>query len=156
MSWACIVILLTILPGQSPIATGDSASQQAARSKRERLREFYTNEAAGYTIFRDASRDERVELRREPVCVWTNPLRQGGLDGAVFVWTCRGRAEVPGCFWWHYAIGRFTDLDLWVRYKGEEVFTAPLIPYNSKYADPERRYHAFPDRDISRVEEENP
>jgi hypothetical protein len=287
MSSVCIFILLTVLPGQSPISSDDSASEQAARSKRERLREFYTGEAAGYTIFRDASRQERVELRREPVYVWTNPLRQGGLAGAVFVWTCRGRAEVLGSFWslqatgrrrlyhefhslslsvldverpgthtsswtprapgikttpiagaprparsaaqrlsqireltrdfssstkdrrqrrwelrllpqplyryestdpdvsdgalfafvssdvtdpeallviearkkdgaadpiWHYAIARFTDLDLSVRYKGKEVFTAPLIPYNS-IADPEGRYNAFPDRDISPVEE---
>jgi hypothetical protein len=285
-----LFVFLTTLLGQPPVAQDDSASQQDARSKRERLREFYTNEAAGYTIFRDACRNESVELRREPVYVWTNPLRERGLAGAVFVWTCRGRAEVLGCFWslqttgrprlyhefhslslsvlaverpgthtsiwtprapgikitpipgaprparspaqrlsqmrvltrdfssstndrrqrrwelrllpqplyryestdpdvsdgalfafvssdatdpeallviearkvdgaadpiWHYAIARFTDLDLWVRYQGKEVFTAPLIPYNS-IADPERRYDAVPDRDISPVEEKNP
>ena len=62
-------------------------------------------EAAGYTIYRDASRKERVELRREPVYVWTNPVRVGGQDGAVYVWTCRGRAEVLGTFFSYPATG---------------------------------------------------
>ncbi len=30
---------------------------------------------------------------------------------------------------WHYAVARFTDLNLWVRHKGKEVFSAPLVPY---------------------------
>ena len=75
-----------------------TASQQSARTKRDRLMEIYLSEAAEYTIYRDASRKERVELRREPVYVWTNPVRAGGQDGAVYVWTCRGRAEVLGSF----------------------------------------------------------
>ena len=29
---------------------------------------------------------------------------------------------------WHYAVARFTDLNLWVRHKGTVVFTAVLIP----------------------------
>ncbi len=64
------------------------------------------SDAAGYTIYRDASRKEKVELQREPVYVWTNPVRDGGQDGAVFVWTCRGRAEVLGAFFSFPATGR--------------------------------------------------
>ena len=93
------------LLGQPPAPKDDSASQQAARSKRERLLEIYTKDAAGYTIYRDASRKEKVELQREPVYVWTNPVREGGQDGAVFVWTCRGRAEVLGTFFSFPATG---------------------------------------------------
>ena len=96
MARTWLLLLLPALMGQSPASKDDSASQQAARIKRERLLEIYTKDAAGYTIYRDASRKEKVELRREPVYVWTNPVREGGQDGAVFVWTCRGRAEVLG------------------------------------------------------------
>ena len=96
MRWTWLLLLLPFLLGQSPAPKDGSASQQAARSKRERLLEIYTKDAAGYTIYRDASRKEKVELQREPVYVWTNPVREGGQDGVVFVWTCRGRAEVLG------------------------------------------------------------
>jgi hypothetical protein len=105
MSPAWLLIVLTTVPGQSPVAKEDAAAQQAARAKRERLHEIYATEAAGYTIHRDASRKDKVELRPEPVYIWTNPVRGGGQDGAVYVWTCRGRAEVLGCFFSYPATG---------------------------------------------------
>jgi hypothetical protein len=89
-SW--ILLFATTMQAQD-----DPASRQAARSKHERLLEIYTKDATEYTIHRDASRKDRVELRREPVFVCSNPTREGG-DGAVFVWTYRGRAEVLGTF----------------------------------------------------------
>jgi hypothetical protein len=291
MSWTCLLILLAAVPGQTAVAKDEAPTQQAARAKRERLLEIYTSDAEGYTIYRDSSRKERVELRREPVYVWTNPLRAGGQDGAVYVWTCRGRAEVLGCFFsapakgprkvahefqslslavlavertgartspwtpqapgielapipgapapsraapqrlsqmrtlthdfsastkdpqgerwelrllpqplyryestdrdvldgalfafvtsagtdpeillliearkpaqadgpvWHYAIARFTDQQLWVRHKGEEVFTAPLIVYKARLQDPKDRYHVFDDRTIPPTGEQAP
>jgi hypothetical protein len=105
MSPAWLFIVLTSVPGQSPAANDDAAAQRAARAKRERLLEIYATEAAGYTIYRDAGRKDRVELRPEPVYVWTNPVRGGGQDGAVYVWTCRGRAEVLGTFFSFPATG---------------------------------------------------
>ena len=92
-------------PGHSPIAKDPDGSQRLARTKRDRLMEIYVGDAAEYTIYRDASRKERVELRREPVYVWTNPVRTHGQDGAVFVWTCRGRPEALGCFFSFPATG---------------------------------------------------
>ena len=72
--------------------------------------EIYGAEAAEYAIYRDASRKEKVELRPEPVYVWTNPVRGGGQDGAVYVWTCRGRAEALGSFFSYPASGQATPL----------------------------------------------
>ena len=291
MSPAWLLIMLTTVPSQTPVVKDDAATQQAARAKRERLLEIYTSEATGYTIYRDASRKDKVELRREPVYIWTNPVRSGGQDGAVYVWTCRGRAEVLGSFFsfpatgtrrmshefhslsqsvldiqrpgthastwapqaagieiapipgapgpgrsapqrlaqmrtlthdfsastkdheerrwelrllpqplyryestdpevvdgalfafvtsagtdpeallviearkpsdtddpsWHYAIARFTDLQLWVRHKGKEVLSAPSVVYNAPTQDPKHRYRVFHDRDIPPVEEKAP
>jgi hypothetical protein len=266
-------------------AKDDSASKQADRSKHERLLEIYSNDAAEFTIYRDASRKDRAELRREPVLVGSDAARGGG-DGAVFVWTCRGRPEVIGHIFsfpttgprglyhefhslslavldvsrsgthastwtplapgielaaiagaprparsapqrlsqmraltrdfsasttdhtkrrlelrllpqplyryestdpdvldgavfafvtstdaeallviearkpapadgpvWDYAICRFTDLSLLVRHKGKEVFTAPLIPYNSPQQDPKYRFRVYHDRDIPAIED---
>ena len=93
-----LFMLLTTAPGQAPIAKDDAPAHEAARAKRERLLAIYAGEAAGYTIYRDASHKEKVELRRDPVYVWTNPVRTNGQDGAVYVWTCRGRAEVLSSF----------------------------------------------------------
>src|SRR4051812_37295578 len=64
-----------------------------SKSRRERMLEVYRSEARGYTIYRDATRREEARLLPEPGYTWTNPTGSGGLDGAVFVWTCRGRAE---------------------------------------------------------------
>jgi hypothetical protein len=154
-------------PGQSPVAKDDPAAQLAARAKRERLLEIYAGEAAEYTIYRDSSRNERVELQREPVYVWTNPVRTGGQDGAVYVWTCRGRAEVLGCFFSYPANGprqlshEFHSLSLSVlqvdragthpkrwtpRAPGLEVVPIPAAPAPSRSA-PQRlsqmRTHAY-------------
>jgi hypothetical protein len=86
-----VLALLPLVTGQAP----DERSKPG-QALRERVVETYTREAGGYAIYRDASRSEKLTLRKEPVYVWTNPTRAGGQDGAVFVWTCRGRAEVVG------------------------------------------------------------
>ena len=283
MSTAASLLLLLAATMQ---AKDDSTLKRPDRIKHERLLEMYTNDAAEYTIYRDASRKERVELQREPVFNWTNVLGAGDEYGAVFVWTCRGRVEVVGTVFsfpeagqrklchefhslslstldvnrsgsnpwipeapgiglapipgapapassaprrliqmralahdfsastkdskerrwelrllpqplaryqstdpdvwdggvftfvtsagtdpeallvvearkppaggdpiWHYAIGRFTDLNLRVRHKGKEVFFAPLVPYDSPRQDPKQRYHVFFERYIPPIED---
>ena len=80
-----LILLLPALLGQAPAADTDDPRRQGPQ--RDRLREIYLAEAAGYTIYRDPSRKEKVELRREPVYVWTNPIATSGQDGHVFVWT---------------------------------------------------------------------
>ncbi len=282
MTW---ILLLGVL-GQGESAVG-SEKGQAGKTKRERLLDLYLTEAESYTIYRDASRKEKVDLRREPIYVWTNPVREGS-DGVVCIWTFRGRAEVIGAFFsfpqtgtrdlyheflslslsvldvvhpakqegswvpeapgidltpiaaapkpartasqrlvqmralsrdfsastkdgkerrwelrllpqplyryestdpvildgtvfafvtsagtdpeamlvvearataaggepaWQYAVGRFTDLNLVVRYKGKEVFTAPYIEPNAPRQDSKHRYRVFRDRSIPPVED---
>jgi hypothetical protein len=55
---------------------------------------------------------------------------------------------------WQYGIARFTDLDLWVRYKGQEVFTAPLLPFRVHQDDSTNRYRLFYDRDMAAIKED--
>jgi hypothetical protein len=69
---------------------------EAARAQRERLFKLHQGDALEYTIYRDASRKERLEFRKEPVYVWTNPVRTTQQDGLVFIWTGRGRPEAIG------------------------------------------------------------
>ncbi len=291
MGGTWLLLILSALLGQAPISNDDAAAREAARNKRERLLKLYTSEAAEYTMCRDSSRRDQLELRREPVYVWTNPLREGGQNGAVFVWTCRGRADVIGSIFsspepgkrhiyhefhslalsvldvqrsgrhaktwtplapgvdvrpiagapsplpsapqrlaqmrtltrdfaastldhkdrrwelrllpqpfyryestdpdvldgavfayvtsagtdpeallvlearkptskdvpiWHYALSRFTDTELRVKHKGEEVFTAPLIPPSAPLQDPKHRYRVWYDRTIAESNEGAP
>ena len=79
-----LLLFLPALPSQSPAPKDDSATQAGCRSKREQLMEIYSKDAAGYTIYRDASRKERVELQREPVFVWTNPCSGRGTSTGPF------------------------------------------------------------------------
>ena len=95
-AWHVVFLIGLLCQASAPI--GDSASQPAARSKREQLLDLYSSEADRYSIYHDATRRERVERQREPVFVWTNVLGAGDEYGAVFVWTYRGRAEVVGTF----------------------------------------------------------
>ncbi len=79
---------------------------KASASGSSRLR----GEAAGSsregadTIHRDAAGRRRSGSGHDPVYVWTNPV-QIRTDRAVFVWTCRGRAEVIGTIFSSPAIG---------------------------------------------------
>jgi hypothetical protein len=97
-------VSLILLLAATVQAKDDAASKDAERSKHERLLEMYRSDAAEFTIYLDVSRKEKVELRREPVLASLDPTRSGG-NGAVFVWTCRGRPEVIAMFFSFPTIG---------------------------------------------------
>jgi hypothetical protein len=97
MGWTRLPVIRSALLAQSSVAKDDSTATEAAREKRDRLLQIYTSGAAKYTTHRDATRREKVELQREPVYVWTNPIRHA-CPGAVDDWRqeieleCRNRA----------------------------------------------------------------
>jgi hypothetical protein len=76
-------------------------NDEAGRSKSQKLLELHTNDAASFSFFRDDARTQKLNFRREPVYRWTNPARNGGQAGEVFVWTYRGRPEVIGTIFSH-------------------------------------------------------
>ncbi len=75
-----------------PGLTGDHAAKM-----REGLLKLHLDDAASYASYRDPEHQEKAELVREPVYVWTR-IRSGPSqqDGAVFIWTYRGRPEAIG------------------------------------------------------------
>jgi len=99
MNAATILIFLLAATGQQ--AVEGSHKDQAAKAKSQRLLELHTSDAASYSIYRDVGRTQKLELRREPVYRWTNPTRNGGQVGEVFVWTYRGRPEVVASIFSH-------------------------------------------------------
>ncbi len=84
MKSACVLSLLVALAVDEPDA-----------ARRKRLMELHRGDALEYMMYRDSSRKEKLELQKEPVYVWSNPVRHSQ-DGAVFLWTSHGRAEAIG------------------------------------------------------------
>lgn len=83
------------------VALAGMASERDGGSRAERLLALHVGDAATYSIFRDAARTQKLELRREPIYRWSNPTRVGGQEGDVFVWTYRGRPEVVASIFSH-------------------------------------------------------
>jgi hypothetical protein len=87
MNKLLVLPLLFALAGDDP---------EAAKAQRERLYKLHLGDALEFTIYRDADRNEPLEFRKQPIYVWTNPVRAAQQDGLVFLWTSRGRAEAVG------------------------------------------------------------
>ena len=79
---------------------------QAPAGRAARLQALHLGEAETYAIYRDPARTQRLDLVREPVCRWSNPTRDGGQEGDVFLWTYRGRPEVVASVFSHPRAGR--------------------------------------------------
>jgi hypothetical protein len=96
-----VIVSLVLVSATGQQAGGNSRTDGPDKAKSRRLLELHTDDAASYSIYRDAERTQKLELRREPVYRWTNPTRVGGQVGEVFVWTFRGRPEVVGSIFSH-------------------------------------------------------
>ena len=126
-----------------------------------------TNE---FTARSEDKKGQRWELRLLPQPLYryqsTDPEV---LDGAVFSFVtsagtdpeilliieARRKPEAAGHSW-QYALARFSDVNLWVRHKGVEVFTAVAIRNNLPHQDPQDRYRCFKNRKIPAVEDPGP
>jgi hypothetical protein len=72
----------------------------------EALQKFHYAEAQRWSMFLDDRHATKAELRAKPIYVWTNPTRSGGQNGAVYVWTHRGRPVVIGSIFSHPEDGK--------------------------------------------------
>jgi hypothetical protein len=91
----------------------------------DRLFELHLDDAAQYDIFRDQAHSQRLELRRQPVYVWSNPTRSQGQTGAVFVWTFKGRPEAIASIFSHPE-------------EGQRVVCHELLSLSTAVLDPQR------------------
>jgi hypothetical protein len=94
MSPALAAILICGLVGQA----GPPAASPTdfAQTQRKKWNELCASQAASYDILVDGDREQPLELAPKPVLFWSNPIRGGETNGAVFVWTRQGRAEAVG------------------------------------------------------------
>jgi hypothetical protein len=58
---------------------------------------IYLKEADDYSIAIESAPKKALELKKEPVFEWSNPNRNGGQQGVVFLWLRDGRPAAAGC-----------------------------------------------------------
>lgn len=78
------------------IETPGAEQPKSADRQQAKWNELYSAQASKYEIRVDGDRENRLELKPEPVLFWSNPIRGGETNGAVFIWTRAGRAETVG------------------------------------------------------------
>jgi hypothetical protein len=93
-----LVMLLAVL--------GADDAPAASTKAIEALQKFHYAEAQRWSMFLDDKHETKAELRFKPIYVWTNPTRSGGQNGAVYVWTHRGRPVVVGSIFSHPETGK--------------------------------------------------
>jgi hypothetical protein len=137
---------------------GAPAPAKSATQRLSQMRSL-SREFSVHTVDHD---EKRWELRLLPQPLYryesTDP---DVLDGAVFAFVTsagtdpevilvlearRSAAGQPRV--WQYGLARFTDLHMWVRHKGAEVFQAPLIQFDAMQNVKNERYRLFNDRFI--------
>jgi hypothetical protein len=89
---------LTIIVCTAVVAQQEASTEQPKPEnlQRQKWNELYILQASKYEIFFNNDREQLLQLKPEPVFFWTNPVRYGETNGAVFVWTRNGRAEAVG------------------------------------------------------------
>ena len=59
---------------------------------------IYVREAAEYSIAVESEPKKNLELKKEPIFEWSNPVREGLQQGVLFLWLRDGRPSTLGCF----------------------------------------------------------
>jgi hypothetical protein len=81
-----ILSLLLVLPVADP---DDSLAKK--------MLPIYVKEAAEYSLAVASAPRKELELKKEPVFEWSNPVRSGVQQGVVFLWLRDGRPSALGC-----------------------------------------------------------
>src|SRR5262245_20290887 len=63
----------------------------------KRMLPVYVREVAEYSLAVESAPKKALELRREPIFEWTNPIRSTPQQGVIFLWLRDGRPAAVGC-----------------------------------------------------------
>jgi hypothetical protein len=99
MNLALCAAAWCILAAEPAVSTNDT--QPKAAKLEEQLQAVNLEEAQKWDMWLDASQQTKAELIEKPVYLWTNPTKNGGQYGSVFVWTHAGRPVVVGSIFAH-------------------------------------------------------
>src|SRR5262245_65005011 len=73
------------------------AADDPADGIAKRMLPIYLKEAQAYSIGVASAPKTPLELKPEPVFEWSNPTRNGGQQGVLFLWLRDGRPAAIGC-----------------------------------------------------------
>jgi hypothetical protein len=74
-----------------------AAPDDPADALSKKLLPIYVKEAEAYSLAVASAPKKPLELKKEPVFEWSNPTRNGGQQGSVFLWLREGRPAAAGC-----------------------------------------------------------
>jgi hypothetical protein len=81
-----LLTLLLVLAGADP-----------ADGLAKKMLPIYVKEAEGYSLAVESAPKQPLELKKEPIFEWTNPIRSTPQQGVVFLWLRNGRPAAVGC-----------------------------------------------------------
>jgi hypothetical protein len=87
MAW---LSLLLVLPAAEPAA-------DPAEGLAKKMLPIYIKEAEAYSLAVASAPRKPLELKKEPVFEWTNPIRERLQQGVIFLWLRDGRPAALGC-----------------------------------------------------------
>ena len=101
--WIVAALAGQVAAGQ--VKSPEAAEVDLAKRQQDKWNAHYAKTAAEYEITRGKAGKDKLELQTEAVLNWSNPVREGETNGAVFIWTYEGRAEVVGTIFSHLVRG---------------------------------------------------
>jgi hypothetical protein len=73
------------------------AADEPVESLAKKMLPVYVKEISEYSLAVESAPRRELELKREPVFEWSNPIRSGLQQGVVFLWLRDGRPAALGC-----------------------------------------------------------
>jgi hypothetical protein len=73
-----------------------AAADEPADAVAKKMLPVYVREAGEYSIAVESDPKKPLELKKEPVFEWSNPVRSGNQQGVVFLWLRDGRPAAIG------------------------------------------------------------
>ena len=73
------------------------AADDPADALAKKMLPIYLKEARDYSIAVASAPKKPLDVKPEPVFEWSNPTRNGGQQGVVFLWLRDGRPSAVGC-----------------------------------------------------------
>ena len=73
------------------------AADDPADGLAKKMLPIYRKEVAEYSLAVESAAKKELELKKEPVFEWSNPVRSGVQQGVVFLWLRDGRPAAVGC-----------------------------------------------------------
>jgi hypothetical protein len=73
------------------------AADEPVEGLAKKMLPIYRKEIAEYSLAVESAPREKLELKKEPVFEWTNPIRSMAQQGVIFLWLRDGRPAAVGC-----------------------------------------------------------